>query len=263
MSYNNSVFCCRIARRRRIPRLASTSRPCSFAPSTCLRLGQNQLLPLYAGLSYTWCTTQRYRVSQFILLISHMKHLNIPMEFMDVFYAIWTIVLTLLPHPEKVQAEIDRVVGQSRQPTLADRPNMPYADAVIHEIQRMGNIIPLGFPKMASKDTTLGGYFIPKVKNYLPDLLGGECPTIKFINDYLLILDNISWLFFQGTAITAILSSVLFDKDEWATPDIFNPEHFLDSEGNFRRRDAFLPFSAGFFPPLSITLFGLQELQLT
>ncbi|XP_044216830.1 cytochrome P450 2K1-like [Thunnus albacares] len=87
---------------------------------------------------------------------------------------------------------------------------MPYADAVIHEIQRMGNIIPLGFPKMASKDTTLGGYFIPK-----------------------------------GTAITTILSSVLFDKDEWATPDIFNPEHFLDSEGNFRRRDAFLPFSAG------------------
>ena len=84
------------------------------------------------------------------------------------------------------------MVGQSRQPTLADRPNMPYADAVIHEIQRMGNIVPLGFPKMASKDTTLGGYFIPKVKNYLPDLLGGECPAIKFINDYLQILDNIS-----------------------------------------------------------------------
>ncbi|XP_076735928.1 cytochrome P450 2J2 isoform X2 [Maylandia zebra] len=124
----------------------------------------------------------------------------------------WALVF-MMNYPEiqeKVQAEIDRVVGQSRLPTLADRPNLPYTDAVIHETQRFGNIVPLGFPKMASKDSTLGGYFIPK-----------------------------------GTAITTILSSVLFDKNEWETPDVFNPEHFLDSEGKFRRRDAFLPFSAG------------------
>ncbi|XP_031609711.1 cytochrome P450 2J2-like [Oreochromis aureus] len=124
----------------------------------------------------------------------------------------WALVF-MMNYPEiqeKVQAEIDRVVGQSRLPTLADRPNLPYTDAVIHETQRVGNIVPLGFPKMASKDSTLGGYFIPK-----------------------------------GTAITTILSSVLFDKNEWETPDVFNPEHFLDSEGKFRRRDAFLPFSAG------------------
>lgn len=79
------------------------------------------------------------------------------------------MVLTLPLHSEKVQEEIDRVTGQSRQPTIADRPNMPYTDAVIHETQRMGNIVPMGFPKMASKDTTLGGYFIPKVQDHLPD----------------------------------------------------------------------------------------------
>ncbi|XP_044056767.1 cytochrome P450 2J2-like isoform X1 [Siniperca chuatsi] len=124
----------------------------------------------------------------------------------------WALVY-MMHYPEiqeKVQAEIDRVIGQSRQPTLADRPNLPYTDAVIHETQRMGNIVPMGFPKMASKDTTLGGYFIPK-----------------------------------GTAISTILASVLFDKNEWVTPDVFSPEHFLDSEGQFRRRDAFLPFSTG------------------
>nr|XP_004557314.1 cytochrome P450 2J2 [Maylandia zebra] len=124
----------------------------------------------------------------------------------------WALVV-MLTYPEiqeKVQAEIDRVIGQSRLPTLADRPNLPYTDAVVHEVQRFGNIAPLGFPRRATKDTTLGGYFIPK-----------------------------------GTATTMILASVLFDKNEWETPDVFNPEHFLDSQGQFRKRDAFLPFAAG------------------
>ncbi|KAK5869999.1 hypothetical protein PBY51_024669 [Eleginops maclovinus] len=111
---------------------------------------------------------------------------------------------------DKVHAEIDRVIGLSRQPTMADRPNLPYTDAVIHEIQRMGNIVPLNGLRMAAKDTTLGDFFIPK-----------------------------------GTSVMPNLTSVLFDKTEWETPDTFNPEHFLDAEGKFVRRDAFLPFSAG------------------
>ncbi|KAI1892064.1 hypothetical protein AGOR_G00150130 [Albula goreensis] len=111
---------------------------------------------------------------------------------------------------EKVQAEIDRVVGQSRPPSVADRANMPYTDAVINEIQRMGNILPLNLPHMARKDTKVGEYTIPK-----------------------------------GTMVMATLTSVLFDESEWETPHTFNPGHFLDAEGKFRRRDAFTPFSAG------------------
>lgn len=41
------------------------------------------------------------------------------------------------------------------------------------------------------------------------------------------------------------LTSVLFDEAEWETPHSFNPGHFLDAEGKFVRREAFLPFSAG------------------
>ncbi|KAJ8279033.1 hypothetical protein COCON_G00060990 [Conger conger] len=111
---------------------------------------------------------------------------------------------------EKVRAEIDHVIGQSRLPSMADRPNMPYTDAVIHEIQRMGNILPLNVARMAVKDMQIGEYIIPK-----------------------------------GTMVMATLSSVLFDASEWETPQTFNPGHFLDAEGNFRRRDAFMPFSAG------------------
>jgi len=51
---------------------------------------------------------------------------------------------------------------------------MPYTDAVIHEIQRFGNVVPLGFPKQAVKDTTLGGYFVPKVFIQFYSILGSS-----------------------------------------------------------------------------------------
>ncbi|KAM6921145.1 cytochrome P450 2J4-like [Xenentodon cancila] len=112
---------------------------------------------------------------------------------------------------ERVQAEIDSVIGSSRQPSVSDREKMPYTDAVIHETQRMGNIIPLNVPHMANKDTTLDGYTIPKWLNFLQPML----------------------------------NSVLHDKSMWETPHTFNPQHFLDQDGTFRKREAFTPFSAG------------------
>lgn len=45
-----------------------------------------------------------------------------------------------------------------------------------------------------------------------------------------------------------LLASVLLDENEWKEPYNFNPAHFLDKEGKFMKRDAFLPFSAGRSP---------------
>ncbi|XP_069088665.1 cytochrome P450 2J2-like isoform X2 [Pleurodeles waltl] len=110
---------------------------------------------------------------------------------------------------EKVQAEIDQVIGHNRQPLTENRKNMPYTNAVIHEVQRISNIIPIGVPRNTNRDTTLGGFHLPK-----------------------------------GTTVMANMASVLYDKNEWKTPDKFNPEHFLE-HGEFKKRDSFLPFLIG------------------
>ncbi|XP_006974088.1 cytochrome P450 2J4-like isoform X5 [Peromyscus maniculatus bairdii] len=110
---------------------------------------------------------------------------------------------------EKVQAEIDRVIGHGRQPSTADRESMPYTNAVIHEVQRMGNIIPLNVPREVTADSTLAGFHLPK-----------------------------------GTMVLTNLTALHRDPKEWATPDIFNPEHFLEN-GLFKKRESFLPFSMG------------------
>lgn len=47
---------------------------------------------------------------------------------------------------------------------MADKANMPYTNAVLHEVQRKGDIVPLNMSRVATKDTTLGGYLVPKVR---------------------------------------------------------------------------------------------------
>uniref|UniRef100_A0A3B4UL43 Uncharacterized protein n=1 Tax=Seriola dumerili TaxID=41447 RepID=A0A3B4UL43_SERDU len=110
---------------------------------------------------------------------------------------------------DQVQEELSRVIG-SRQVQVEDRKNLPFTDAVIHETQRLANIIPFSLPHKTSQDVTFQGYFIKK-----------------------------------GTTVYPLLTSVLYDESEWEKPYSFYPAHFLDKDGKFVKRDAFLPFSAG------------------
>uniref|UniRef100_A0A8C0JHB0 Cytochrome P450 n=1 Tax=Chelonoidis abingdonii TaxID=106734 RepID=A0A8C0JHB0_CHEAB len=124
----------------------------------------------------------------------------------------WALLYMLL-HPDiqcKVHEEIDKVIGRDRSPQMEDLVNMPYTNAVIHEIQRYGDIAPVGVPHMTYRDTELQGFFIPK-----------------------------------GMTVIFNLSSVLKDEMVWEKPHQFYPEHFLDADGQFVKREAFLPFSAG------------------
>ncbi|XP_011828883.1 PREDICTED: cytochrome P450 2C9-like, partial [Mandrillus leucophaeus] len=122
-------------------------------------------------------------------------------------------LLLLLKHPEvtaKVQEEIERVIGRNRSPCMQDRSHMPYTDAVVHEVQRYIDLLPTSLPHAVTCDVKFRNYLIPK-----------------------------------GTTILISLSSVLHDNKEFPNPEMFDPRHFLDEGGNFKKSDYFMPFSAG------------------
>ncbi|KAG8580002.1 hypothetical protein GDO81_007074 [Engystomops pustulosus] len=121
-------------------------------------------------------------------------------------------VLLMMKYPQiqkNVQKEIDKVIGSS-VPLVKHRKEMPYTDAVIHEIQRFANILPTNLPHATTQDVMFRGYFLPK-----------------------------------GTYIIPLLASVLRDKNYFERPEEFYPQHFLDSKGNFVKNEAFIPFSLG------------------
>ena len=124
----------------------------------------------------------------------------------------WAL-LYLLHHPDvqlRVQREIDDVIGSSRMPSMKDKQSMPYTEAVLCEVQRMGDIVPLGAPHCATEDAWVRGYRIPR-----------------------------------GTHVVTLLYAAHRDPQVWQDPDTFNPSRFLDYEGNISRDDRLIPFSMG------------------
>lgn len=125
---------------------------------------------------------------------------------------LWSLLyMCLYPDvQEKVQAEIDTVIGRDRPPSLTDKSQMPFTEATIMEVQRMTVVVPLSVPHMASESSVFHGYTIPK-----------------------------------GSVVMANLWSVHRDPKVWEKPNDFMPKRFLDENGQILKKEAFIPFGIG------------------
>ncbi|XP_061493496.1 cytochrome P450 2C21-like [Rhineura floridana] len=125
---------------------------------------------------------------------------------------LWALAY-MVAHPdvqEKVQQELHAILTPSHEIRYEDRKRLPYTNAVIHEVQRFCNVLLVGSFRECIKDITLQGFRIKK-----------------------------------GTVIIPDVASVLYDPEHWETPHQFNPNHFLDKDGHFFCKEAFIPFAVG------------------
>ncbi|KAM6443639.1 cytochrome P450 2J4-like [Liasis olivaceus] len=124
----------------------------------------------------------------------------------------WALFL-MVTYPDiqdKVYNEMETVLGSSDSICYEDRWKLPYTHAVVHEILRSRYILLFGIPRQTVKTVNASGFSIPK-----------------------------------GTLIIPDFHSVLLDPKQWESPEEFDPNHFLDKDGNFLSREEFLAFGAG------------------
>jgi cytochrome P450 len=120
----------------------------------------------------------------------------------------------MVKHPDiqkRVQEELDEAVGRERLPRWDDRSVTPFTEAVLHEVQRLGDVVPNGVVRATSRDVRFAGFNIP-----------------------------------AGTAVMPFLSSVLKDPVVFAEPEQFKPERFLSAgDSSFTPSPHVLAFGAG------------------
>ncbi|KAK5174015.1 uncharacterized protein LTR77_001095 [Saxophila tyrrhenica] len=112
--------------------------------------------------------------------------------------------LAMVVNPEvqvKAREEIDRVVGSHKLPTFADRPRLPYIDAVVKECLRWHPIAPMGVPHVTTQDDVYQDYLIPKGGLLIPNIWYGRQFSKLFTHD----------------------------AQVYEDPMTFNPERFLSS----------------------------------
>jgi cytochrome P450 family 2 subfamily J len=126
-------------------------------------------------------------------------------------------LLYLAIHPAiqmKCHEEIDATIGREKQPTMKDKEQMPYIQAVLDEIQRYASIVPTGVIHRTFQSDTIHGYHIP-----------GDTLIIPFVY------------------------GVHHDPRVWKKPEEFYPQHFIttnvDGKIKYSPREELIPFLIG------------------
>ncbi|XP_032785792.2 cytochrome P450 2K4 [Daphnia magna] len=122
------------------------------------------------------------------------------------------ILLCLALYPqiqERVRQEIVETFGRDSTPTYAQRTQLPYTEAFINEVLRLGGVTP-GMWRNTSQDATYEDYDIPKD----------------------------TWILLHFWAMSN-------DANQWDDARTFKPERFLNDQGKFLKNENLLAFSTG------------------
>lgn len=147
--------------------------------------------------------------------------LQLSMTILDIFIAgsqttsitLDLAMMTMASYPDvqrKIHEEIERALPNGQIPAPSDRGLLPYAEAVLMEVQRYYHIIPISGPRRTLCETELGGYTIPK-----------------------------------NTTILMGLRTVHMDERHWGDPEVFRPERFLDEHRKLCNTERLMPFGQG------------------
>ena len=110
---------------------------------------------------------------------------------------------------EKCQAEVSDLIG-SRSPSIEDAKDLPYVMATLLEIQRLAKVAPGSLPHILMKDTVVNDYHFPK-----------------------------------NTMFIANITKFHMDPEVFPSPEIFQPERFIDENGKYKKNDQVVPFGIG------------------
>ncbi|XP_005094477.1 cytochrome P450 1A1 [Aplysia californica] len=141
---------------------------------------------------------------------------------------IFLVISTRPDIKEKVQEEVDRVIGD-KIPGKEHRAKLVYTEAVMLEAMRLFPVAPLGVPHETLQDTTIGDYEIPAKTTVFPNQI-----------------------------------EILHDPNLWEDPLTFKPERFLDESGTklVAKGQGWVPFSMGHRVCLGESLARLQILYV-
>ena len=110
-----------------------------------------------------------------------------------------------------LQKEVDEVTKNNPAKNFNDlRCMMSYTEAVLQEVQRLGNIVPGSLLHTNSREAKIGDYVLP-----------------------------------PGTSISSNMEAILMDPNVFSDPYTFNPDRFMDENECFIPHPNVVPFGVG------------------
>ncbi len=112
---------------------------------------------------------------------------------------------------ERLHQEIDAVIGKDRLPSVEDRSNMPYMEAVMTEVHRLSSLAFVGVMREVKNSVDIGPYHLPRGTKLIP-------------SNY--------W--------------IMHDPKYWSNPESFIPERFIHEDSkSFEPDERCIPFGMG------------------